>query len=54
MKTAGGDNRAAQGLREGQGLLEIDARPHAVAMNIGVDDRCYPRLLEAAGKLKGR
>src|SRR5690625_171671 len=51
---AGGDNRNTGGLGHGQGLLYVDALHHAVAGDIGVDNRADPILLKAFGQFSGR
>src|SRR5690606_15017561 len=49
---ARGDHRDADVLRQAHGGLDVDAREHAVAADIGVDDGLAAVVLELAGQVQ--
>ena len=52
-ETAGGDHRNAQSIGERQGRLDVEALEHAVAGNVGIDDRGDARILESFAEFGG-
>src|SRR6516162_1772535 len=51
-KTTRSDHRDGDSLRKGSGGLQVEAREHAIAIDVGVDDGGHPGTFEALRQLR--